>query len=91
VHVSIHLSAPESARKAANLDDCDTSTMGKPDGFSFVRRKSGEIVVMHRGRQAAVLRGRQADKFIDRLDRHDPQELMARITGDYKHGNERRH
>lgn len=87
--MSIHLSARKPARKAPNIDECDTSTMGKPDGFSFVHRKSGEIVVMHHGRQAAVLRGRQTDKFIDRLDRDDPQELMARITGNYKHGNER--
>ena len=87
--VLIHLSAAKLARKAPNFDGCDTSTMGKPDGFSFVRRKSGEIVVSHHGRQAAVLRGRRADRFMDRLERDDPQELMARITGNYKRGNER--
>lgn len=88
-HVLIYLSAAELTRKAPSVEECDTSIMGKPDGFSFVRRKGGEIVVTHHGRQAAVLHGRQADKFIDRLDRDDPQELMARVTGNYKRGNER--
>ncbi|MFN3256770.1 MAG: hypothetical protein ACE37B_13850 [Ilumatobacter sp.] len=31
--------------------------MGAPDGFSWTRRKNGEVVIDHRGRRAAVLRG----------------------------------
>ncbi len=64
--------------------------MGKPSGFDFTRRKNGEIVISHRGRVATVLRGRRAEGFIRRVEAGDGQEVMARITGNYKRGNERR-
>lgn len=64
--------------------------MGKPTGFDYTRRRNGEVVVTHNGRTAAILRGAQAHKFLERVGRTDPQELMARVTGNYKRGNERR-
>lgn len=36
-----------------------------------------------------TLRGDTAKKFIVRVERDDPQQLMARLTGNYKRGNER--
>lgn len=38
---------------------------------------------------AGVLRGRKAAEFEDAVERGDDQELMARVTGNYKRGNER--
>jgi hypothetical protein len=68
--------------------------MGAPEGFAWVRRKGGEVVITHHGTHAAVLRGVKADAFAadaaDAADASDLQELMARLTGNYKHGNERR-
>lgn len=64
--------------------------MGKPQGFRYTRRKSGEVVITHNGRKAAILRGAKADRFISSLDEGGDQELMARLTGNYKRGNERR-
>ena len=64
--------------------------MAKPEGFRYERRKSGEIVISHHGRMAVVLRGRRADRFAANVVDGDPQELMARLTGNYKRGNERR-
>jgi hypothetical protein len=61
-------------------------------GFSFCRLKTGELEVMHCGRRAATLRGRDAEDFvaeIQGLGSAEEQQLMARITGNYKHGNER--
>jgi len=62
----------------------------RPEGFAYTRRKSGEVVISHNGHEATTLRGRRADKFIRDLKNKDPQELMARLTGNYKRGNERR-
>jgi hypothetical protein len=62
---------------------------GAPEGFSYRRRKSGDIELLHHGRPAGVLRGAAAAKFLVDVDNGDPQELMARLTGNYKHGNER--
>ncbi len=63
--------------------------MGDPNGFSWTRRKSGEVVIEHHGRRAAVLRGRRAEDFLDDVTLGDDQEVMARATGNYKRGNER--
>lgn len=64
--------------------------MTKPEGFSYTLRKNGEVVIAHHGRRAAVLRGRPAEKFMERIGRSDEQEVMARFTGNYKRGNEPR-
>lgn len=64
--------------------------MGQASGFSFVQRKSGEVVITHHGRAATVLRGRKAEAFLAKVADGDGQELMARATGNYKRGNERR-
>jgi len=63
--------------------------MSAPTGFSWTRRKNGDVVVTHGGRQAAVLRGNRAEAFVDEAAEGDDQRLMARITGNYKRGNER--
>jgi hypothetical protein len=61
-------------------------------GFTYITRKSGDVVIMHHGRLAVRLRGNVAQKFLQDVagghDR-DAQQLMARMTGNYKHGNER--
>lgn len=61
----------------------------QPEGFSYRVRKNGEVELSHGGRPAGVLRGATAARFLAEVDSHDPQELMARLTGNYKHGNER--
>lgn len=63
--------------------------MGAPSGFAWTQRKNGEIVITHDGRDATVLRGRKAAEFLADANDGDDQELMARITGNYKRGNER--
>ncbi len=64
--------------------------MAEPSGFEWTRRKNGDVVVTHRGRVATVLRNRKADDFLAEVgDGDGDQELMARVTGNYKRGNER--
>lgn len=63
--------------------------MGNPTGFEYTVRKQGDVMITHYGREAAVLRGRQAEKFLSQVARRDAQHLMARVTGNYKRGNER--
>ncbi len=64
--------------------------MTEPSGFSYSKHKNGVVVITHHGRRAAVLRGASATKFLARVDTENEQELMARVTGNYKRGNERR-
>ena len=61
-------------------------------GFTYRVRKNGEVEVFHRGRLAATLRGNDAEDFKQEAGheaREEAQQLMARVTGNYKHGNER--
>lgn len=63
--------------------------MTEPSGFTFEQRKSGEIVIRHHGKLATTLRGKAASKFLVDISRRPEQQVMARVTGHYKHGNER--
>ncbi|GAA1650173.1 hypothetical protein [Microbacterium flavum] len=61
---------------------------GDAAGFEYARY--GERVeVRHHGRLAATLRGEAAARFLTDIARRDPQQVMARVTGDYRRGNER--
>ena len=68
-----------------------------PDGlddrpFAWSRR-GDEVQITHRSRPATVLRRAAAERFVARvqsLDEAGAQQLMARVTGNFKRGNERR-
>ena len=62
--------------------------MGRAAGFEFQRR-GDEIVIRHRGKDAVTLRGEAVAKFLEDVERGDPQDVMARATGNYRRGNER--
>ena len=61
---------------------------GTPNGFEFTAR-GGNVEIRHHGRLAATLRKEAAVKFLSDVERGDPQQVMARVTGNYKRGNER--
>jgi len=61
-------------------------------GFTFIETKKSEIIINHYGRRATTLRSLRAIEFkenIDNLTVAQQQHLMARLTGNYKRGNER--
>lgn len=65
--------------------------MPRPEGFDYTMR-GDDVVITHHGRPATTLRGRRAAEFLDDVDdagTADAQELMARLTGNYRRGNER--
>jgi hypothetical protein len=62
--------------------------MGAPHGFEFSRR-GDDVVITHHGKRAATLRGDAAARFLVDVELGDPQQVMARVTGNYRRGNER--
>lgn len=62
--------------------------MAEPRGFTFETRGDA-VVIYHAGRLATTLRGRRADDFLSDVENEDAQQLMARLTGNYRRGNER--
>ena len=59
-----------------------------PSGFEY-QVVGDDVVIRHHGRRATTLRGTAARQFLVQVEDEDPHELMARLTGYYKHGNER--
>lgn len=70
--------------KDVNADDLE---------FDYQVAKSGAILISHHGKQVTTLRGKPAAEFLKKskkLDFAGEQQLMARATGNYKRGNERK-
>lgn len=61
-------------------------------GFTFRQSKNGRVVISHHGKLATTLRSDKASDFIGdmrNMDFSGQQQEMARITGNYRRGNER--
>ncbi len=61
-------------------------------GFTCRARKSGDVEILHHGRVVTLLRGREAVIFLTRVaggSGRDAQQWMARVTGNYRRGNEK--
>jgi hypothetical protein len=61
-------------------------------GFRYRAAKRGEVFIHHLGRLATTLRGTAAENFlldVDGAGFGQQQQIMARVTGNYRRGNER--
>jgi hypothetical protein len=61
--------------------------------FSYLTRADGTVVISYHGAPVTMLRGKAAARFAGRMAGADDaaaQQLMARATGNFKRGNERR-
>ena len=61
------------------------------DVYSYRSTKDGKIFLFWNGKQVMILKGMTAQKFLRDIDCADPktaQLLMARLTGNFKRGNE---
>ena len=63
--------------------------MPAPGGFSYDAYGDGTVTVAHHGRPVTTLRGERARRFLAEVHSGDPQQVMARWTGNYRRGNER--
>lgn len=60
--------------------------------FDYRELKDGRVVVCWYGRPVTTLAGKEAQRFLARaegLEDHAAQLLMARVTGNFKRGNEK--
>jgi hypothetical protein len=61
--------------------------------FSYATRADGSVVISYHAAPVTILRGKAAARFASRMvgaDDEAAQQLMARATGNFKRGNERR-
>ncbi len=64
-----------------------------PDTFAYTVTKDGRIRISHGGRVVTTVAGQAASRLSERLkgaSEADAQQLLARATGNFKRGNERR-
>ena len=64
-----------------------------PDTFRWRASRDGTVFVSWQGRTIRTYRGAEAAKLLARLDGASDTEVqlaLAKITGNYRHGNERR-
>ncbi len=62
------------------------------DVFAHRVTKDGKVLISWQGRVVTTVAGKPAARLIDRLeaaDRREVQHLLARATGNFRHGNER--
>jgi len=60
--------------------------------FSYRATKNGTVLISWQGKQVTTLNGKQAERFLTRiagLDDRAAQLVMAKVTGNFKRGNER--
>jgi hypothetical protein len=63
------------------------------DRFSFRAHKDGTVRIAFRGKVITTLSGKEAVRFLVRVNGADSEQeqlAMARATGNFKRGNERR-
>lgn len=61
-------------------------------GFTYLTVKSGAVFIRRHGQLAIELCGAKAEAFLKKIGAADfaqAQQIMARVTGNYKRGNER--
>ncbi|MCP4584213.1 MAG: hypothetical protein GY839_21585 [candidate division Zixibacteria bacterium] len=60
--------------------------------FTFRVNKDNKVFISYQGKQISILKGKEATKFLSKVDGQDnrtTQLEMARVTGNFKRGNER--
>lgn len=62
------------------------------DPFTWQVTEDGRVLVFRGGQQVSVVAGTRADRLLPRLTAspESAQEALARVTGDYRRGNEKR-
>jgi hypothetical protein len=74
------------------MDKIDKRGKLQREPFTFRATKDGKVFIHWQGRQIMILKGGTAEKFMGAIASADAQQaqlLMAKVTGHFKHGNER--
>lgn len=62
------------------------------NAFTYVESKDSKVLIYHYGKQVMILKGDKAKRLLKRLDNATDEEkqlTLAKVTGNFKRGNER--
>ena len=60
--------------------------------FSYRVSKDNKVFISWHGKQVAILSGKESEKFLRRIENtihKEAQLIMAKVTGNFKRGNEK--
>lgn len=74
------------------MDAIDKRNVLVNEVFTYQISKDKKVFIYWSGKQVKVFKGKEAQKFISKiigLDDKEVQLVMAKVTGNFKRGNER--
>lgn len=74
------------------MDNVDKRNRLDEEIFTYRINKDNKVFIFWNGKQIMILKGSESEKFIRRIKAADSKEaqlIMAKLTGNFKHGNER--
>ena len=74
------------------MNNIDKRDRLKEEPFSYTVSKNNKIFIFWYEKQVMILKGKESEKFLAKVEKADTIEsqlVMAKITGNFKHGNEK--
>ncbi|MFS0865498.1 hypothetical protein [Fredinandcohnia sp. 179-A 10B2 NHS] len=75
------------------MNHIDKNNRLEENPFTYRVNKDHRVFIDYYGKQIKILKGKQAERFLERINsagsNKDIQLIMAKITGNFKRGNER--
>jgi hypothetical protein len=75
------------------VNEIDKRNRLEEEPFSYSISKDNKIFLYWFEKQVMILKGKESEKFLARIknaDRKEAQLVMAKVTGNFKRGNEKR-
>jgi len=75
------------------LENIDKRNKLKEEFFSFKVSKDKKIFIYWFEKQIMILKGKESEKLLEKIKRADSMEIqlaLAKVTGNFKRGNEKR-
>lgn len=79
-------------RGMVQLDNIDKNNRLKEECFSYRVSKDNKVFIYWHEKQVMILKGKESEKFLAKIENADTLEsqlIMAKITGNFKRGNEK--
>jgi hypothetical protein len=76
----------------SKLDNIDKRNKLKEEVFSYRVSKDNKVFIFWNGKEVMILKGKESEKFLLKVSKADTMEaqlIMAKITGNFKRGNEK--
>lgn len=74
------------------MNNIDKRNRLQEECFSYRVSKDNKVFIFWHEKQVMILKGKDSEKFLAKIEKADiieSQLIMAKVTGNFKHGNEK--